>query len=123
MTETLLAILVVLLTVMVTLIGVLVWYQWRSSMPPAPEAPERPQERPAPPTPTSTPPMPFDDSNPPSWRVYRPRPGAAPLACSCHPDRLLVPDQNVLWWPSSEGDGVVVLFCEDGVREFGGDHR
>lgn len=119
MIETLLAILVVLLTVMVTLIGVMLWHQWRSSMPPAPEAPERPQERPGPSAPMSMPTLPFDDSNPPSWRVYRPRPGAEPRACMCHPDRMLTPGQSVLWWPLP-GDGVVVLFCEEGVERFGG---
>lgn len=120
MTEAMLAALVVLLTVMTTLVGVLLWVQWRSALTPkTAKAPESPQEPLAQQDPPSTPPMPFNDSNPPSWRVYRPSEGSRPRACTCHPDRLLVPGQNVLWWPLPS-DGTVVLFCEDGVREHGG---
>lgn len=77
------------------------------------------QERPSEPledTPApSHDPLPVDASNPPSWRVYRPKPGRAPLSCTCHPDRALVAGQSVLWWPLDNGQ--VVVFCEEGIEE------
>ena len=54
-------------------------------------------------------------NHPPSWKEYNPRPGAAPRSCACHPDQILEPGDQVLWWPHQ--DGSVTLFCRRTVEE------
>jgi hypothetical protein len=61
-------------------------------------------------------PMPVDPQNPPSWKVYTPRPGVEPRSCTCHPARPLSRGQKVLWWPVPHSNGAVNVFCEDGVK-------
>lgn len=54
------------------------------------------------------PPIPIDPDNPPRTMYYRPKGPAAEARCSCH-NRLLVFNEEVLFWP--QPDGAVLLFC------------
>jgi hypothetical protein len=59
----------------------------------------------------------INPDNPPKWLTYNPRPTAPARSCMCHPDRVLHPGQQVLWWPRTDVDGAVDVFCQDGVEE------
>lgn len=58
-------------------------------------------------------PVPFDPENPPTWRIYNPRPGAPRRSCNCH-DEPLSDGQEVLWWPQPNSPAVM-LFCRRAV--------
>jgi hypothetical protein len=58
----------------------------------------------------------LDPSNPPTWRIYKPKhSGASGVHCACH-DRPFIPGQPVMWWPVPDGEpGQIDLLCEEGV--------
>lgn len=58
----------------------------------------------------------IDPSNPPTWRVYKPRyDGGERQKCHCHGKYLEV-GQPVMLWPVPDGEpGQIELLCEEGV--------